>query len=100
LETTESQWGHFCGKFPMQNRTRKKNKKDPNEIAFAMVQAIAAGEIPPSMRTRDGKNPLAVALGRMGGLKGGHARAANMSPKQRSESAKKAAQARWNNRGG
>jgi hypothetical protein len=41
------------------------------------------------------KNPAAVALGRKGGKKGGPARAANLTPKQRSESARKAVQARW-----
>lgn len=41
------------------------------------------------------KNPAAVALGRRGGLKGGKARAASLSPEQRSAIAKKAAQARW-----
>lgn len=43
----------------------------------------------------DGKNPAAVALGRLGGKKGGHARAAKLTKKQRSEIARKAAQARW-----
>jgi hypothetical protein len=43
----------------------------------------------------EGKDPAAVALGRKGGLKGGKARAAKMTKKQRSESAKKAARARW-----
>jgi len=42
-----------------------------------------------------GKNPHAVALGRMGGQKGGKARAATLSPRMRSAIAKKAAQARW-----
>ena len=80
--------------------TRKnKASKDVNELAFAMVQAIAAGEIPTSMKMADGKNPIAVAMGRMGGLKGGHARAASMSPEQRSKSAKKAALARWEKKG-
>ena len=74
-------------------KTQKKQKKDVNEIAFAMVQAIASGE--PMPKTADGKNPLAVALGRLGGLKGGHARAASMTAKERSDGAKKAAQARW-----
>jgi nanoRNase/pAp phosphatase (c-di-AMP/oligoRNAs hydrolase) len=74
-------------------RKQSRKKRDVNEMAFSMVQAIAAGE--PIPKTEDGKNPLAVALGRMGGLKGGHARAAGMTAKQRSESAKKAAQARW-----
>jgi hypothetical protein len=41
------------------------------------------------------KNPFAVALGRKGGLKGGPARAAKMTPEERSESARKAVQARW-----
>jgi hypothetical protein len=41
------------------------------------------------------KNPVLVALGRIGGLKGGKARAAKMTPEERSESAAKAAQARW-----
>jgi hypothetical protein len=41
------------------------------------------------------KDPAAVALGRKGGKKGGFARAASMTPKQRSESARKAVQARW-----
>lgn len=43
----------------------------------------------------DGKNPLAVALGRLGGLKGGRARADKLSQEQRSASASKAAKARW-----
>jgi hypothetical protein len=42
-----------------------------------------------------GKNPAAVALGRLGGKKGGLARAAKLSKEQRSEIAKKAARARW-----
>lgn len=41
------------------------------------------------------KDPLAVALGRRGGLKGGRARAASMTPEQRSDSARRAAQVRW-----
>jgi len=45
--------------------------------------------------TKDNKNPAAVALGRLGGLKGGKARARKMTPEQRSEAARKAANARW-----
>jgi hypothetical protein len=41
------------------------------------------------------KNPAAVELGRLGGLKGGKARAESLTPEQRTEIAKKAAQARW-----
>jgi hypothetical protein len=42
-----------------------------------------------------GKNPHAAALGRLGGLKGGAARAAALTPKQRREIAVKAARTRW-----
>ena len=42
-----------------------------------------------------GKNPAAVALGRLGGLKGGPARAKKLSSKKRKEIAKKAAKSRW-----
>jgi hypothetical protein len=41
------------------------------------------------------KDPAAVELGRKGGLKGGKARAAKLSPEERSAIARKAAQARW-----
>lgn len=42
-----------------------------------------------------GKNPAAVALGKLGGAKGGKARAQKLTPAQRSAIAKKAAKARW-----
>ncbi|WP_128841264.1 histone H1 [Burkholderia catarinensis] len=42
-----------------------------------------------------GKNPAAVALGRLGGMRGGHARAKTLTSERRSEIAKKAAHARW-----
>ena len=45
--------------------------------------------------TENGKNAAAVALGRLGGQKGGPARAKKLSKKKRSEIAKKAAAARW-----
>jgi len=45
-----------------------------------------------------GKNPAAVALGRLGGKKGGKARAARMTAEERSESARRAAAARWSRR--
>ena len=47
------------------------------------------------MKVEKKKNPAAVALGRKGGKKGGLARAAKLTPEQRSESARKAVQARW-----
>lgn len=44
------------------------------------------------------KDPMAVELGRRGGLKGGKARAAKLTAEQRSEIARKAARKRWDNR--
>lgn len=51
--------------------------------------------ISPPKEEKPVKNPAAVALGRLGGLKGGKARAANLTKEQRIESARKAAKARW-----
>ena len=59
---------------------------------IATGQATDQPETPPADET---KNPAAVALGRLGGLKGGKARAAKLTAKKRSEIAKKAAAARW-----
>ena len=46
------------------------------------------------------KNPHAVALSRLGARKGGLARAAKLSPQERKEIARKAAEARWKARKG
>jgi len=45
--------------------------------------------------TTEEKNPAAVSLGRLGGLKGGPARAAKLTDAKKKEIAKKAAAARW-----
>jgi hypothetical protein len=59
-----------------------------------------AGVSPQAGRSEGhGKNPHATALGRLGGLKGGPARAARLTARQRRESARKAAIARWAKRG-
>lgn len=50
---------------------------------------------PPEQASAHEKNPAAVALGRLGGLKGGPARAEKLPGWRRAEIAKKAAQARW-----
>jgi len=63
-----------------------------NELAHRIVQE-ATGDVP--LAADEGKDPAAVALGRRGGLKGGKARAAKMTPEERSEAARKAAEARW-----
>ena len=80
----------------MPDRSRKR-PHDPNQLAKLIVD-IATGNIEDGEEGTD-KNPAAVALGRKGGLKGGKARAANMTPEQRSEAAKRAARARWGSSG-
>lgn len=70
-----------------------KRPTDVNQLAAELV-GETTGEIE-KVDPDAGKDPAAVALGRKGGLKGGKARAANMTPEQRSEAARKAADARW-----
>ena len=71
---------------------KRSSKKDVNQIAAEMVRATAGISL-------KGKNPAAVALGRLGGKKGGPARAKLLSDTRRSEIAKLAAQARWRSGG-
>lgn len=63
------------------------------------VTPTPAGAVPttaqPAPLAEGGKNPAAVLLGRLGGKKGGPARAAKLTKEQRTEIARKAAQARW-----
>lgn len=63
-------------------------KKDENELAYDIINQMGKPE----------KNPAAVALGRLGGLKGGNARAKKLSPQKRKQIAKKAAEYRWHKR--
>ena len=69
-------------------------RKVPADVNRNAVRAarIAIGDKPEKAPK---KNPAAVALGKLGASKGGKARAAALSPKERSESARKAAQERW-----
>ena len=76
----------------MPERSRKR-PTDVNELAKQIVDE-ATGEAVP-VDPDEGKDPAAVALGRKGGLKGGKARAAKLTPEQRSAAARKAAEARW-----
>lgn len=73
--------------------SKKKRPRDLNKMAASIV----ADAVDPSLKEekKPEKNPAAVALGRLGGLKGGKARAAKLSPKKRKAIAKKAAEARW-----
>jgi hypothetical protein len=79
----------------MPDRSSKKNRpRDTNLLAKSIVDA-ATGEDAGDQTEDDGKNPAAVALGRLGGKKGGKARAEKLSPERRREIAKKAAEKRW-----
>ena len=73
---------------------RPSKREDAVESAFRVVRQ-ATGTSAPAPKGKRRKNPAAVALGRLGGAKGGAARAAALSPKQRSEIARKAAEKRW-----
>lgn len=72
---------------------RLKRPRDPAQLAKLMID-IASGEVedrqPPT-----GKDPAAVERGRLGGIKGGKARAKKLTPSQRQASALKAVRARW-----
>ena len=70
-----------------------------NEAAFNVLQAVLGAETGnPPIVTEEKKNPAAVALGRLGGLKGGKARAEKLSARKRKDIAAKAAAARWKKR--
>lgn len=70
--------------------------RDVNQLGKLIVDLATGAATEPS--ADDGKNPAAVALGRLGGLKGGKARAASLSGKKRTAIAKKAAAVRWKQR--
>ena len=83
------------------NRKQEDDADDPNVAAFNVIeQATREAEPAPQEpeEPQPEKNPAAVALGRLGGLKGGKARAEKLSPERRSEIARKAATARWGRR--
>ena len=77
----------------------KKRPRDPNQLAY-QIMLESTGQAPKFNPEADkpvdpAKNPHAVALGRLGGLKGGAGRAEALSPRKRSQIAAKAAKARW-----
>jgi hypothetical protein len=81
---------------------RSSKPRDVNSLARSIVDE-ATGEMAPPEPEREpepdpGKDPAAVVLGRRGGRKGGKARAEKMTPEERSEAARRAAQARWKQR--
>jgi hypothetical protein len=77
----------------------KKRPRDPNQLAY-QIMLESTGQVEPfspeaPKPVDPAKNPHAVALGRLGGLKGGIATAAALAPRKRSAIAAKAAKARW-----
>ena len=68
--------------------------RDLNLLAASIVGAATDDE-PKAEPAAPEKDPLAVELGRRGGLKGGAARAAKLTAEQRRAIARKAAAARW-----
>lgn len=80
-----------------QDPKKPKRPRDLNALAFSIMQD-ATEDVPietPAENILPEKDPLAVELGRRGGLKGGKARSDALTPKQRSEIARKAAKKRW-----
>ena len=106
---------------PKRSSKKKPAQKDTQQLARSVLDAVAPVAVPAKKKparpvkkqdsadvdradaegmaqpqgTAPEKNPAAVALGRLGGLKGGKARAAKLTAKKRSEIAKKAAAKRW-----
>jgi len=72
---------------------KKKRPTDISQLAYQIVQE-ATQEVKEETSIKE-KNPAAVALGRLGGLKGGPARAKTLTAKKRKEIARKAAKTRW-----
>jgi hypothetical protein len=71
-----------------------KKHLDTNQLAKSIVDRLT-GQNEDTENTPPEKNPAAVALGRLGGLKGGKARADSLTAERRKEIAQKAAEKRW-----
>ena len=76
--------------------SKPKRPRDANQLA-KLIADVATGKdrLPEDKPTK--KNKAAMELGRLGGLKGGKARADKLTPERRSEIARKAANRRWGN---
>jgi len=81
----------------MPSRSSKPKDHDFATLARNVVEQAIGEKLDgsPLPDPNAGKNPAAVALGKLGGAKGGAARAAALSPRRRKAIARKAAQARW-----
>jgi hypothetical protein len=80
---------------PKRSSKRKPRQKDPFQLAKSILDQAVPDAEPPKEPVKKEKNPAAVALGRLGGQKGGAARAAKLTPAKRKAIAKAAAAKRW-----
>jgi len=90
VDTVIGRWYNMA----MRRRSQRK-EADLNRLAKSIVDQAVTEDQLQKKALEEGKNPAAVLLGRLGGLKGGKARAESLSAEQRSEIAKKAAMTRW-----
>jgi hypothetical protein len=79
----------------MLRRSSRNKPRDLKLLAASTVDEATAEEAQAAAIKAGGKNPHAVALGRLGGSKGGTARARKLTAEQRREIAARAAAARW-----
>jgi hypothetical protein len=79
------------------SKSRPARPRDMNQLAKQIVD-ISVGEAEDEPIIEREKNPHAVALGRLGGQRGGKARAERLTPAKRSEIARAAAKSRWKKR--
>ena len=103
LKLTDQRAGCYAQGMNERSSRGKKRDHDFAVTAFRVVQETTGQKEAPvepaePEPTLGEKNPNAVALGRLGGKKGGKARAAKLTPEQRREIAKKAAAGRWSKR--
>ena len=80
----------------------RSSKRDAAQNALRVVEEAIGAPLKEELRKpiqfparAKKKNPAAVALGKLGGVKGGKARAAKLSAEERKTIAQRAAQARW-----
>lgn len=81
------------GKVGNLSKNRGQGPPDPNQVAFRIVQQ-ATGQMPKEQPEEVDESPR-ITMGRVGGLKGGKARAEKLTPERRKEIARKAAKKRW-----
>jgi len=78
---------------------RRSSTGDVAQNALRVIEQATGAELKPAPKTLSfpprKKNPAAVALGKLGGMKGGRARAAKLTQQERTEIAQRAAKARW-----